>query len=59
MEERHRFDIIDQEQLAAQLVAIMNAHFQRPTKDEQLHILNLAKQQLLSSDDVRFSEEGR
>lgn len=46
MKERHRFDVIDQEQLAAQLVAVMDAHFQRPSSDEKRHILKLATQQI-------------
>jgi hypothetical protein len=60
MPERHRFDVIDQEQLAAQVVAIMDAHFQRPSRTEKLHILKLASQQLGSSlDEVGFSQEVR
>jgi hypothetical protein len=43
---RHRFDEIDHEQLAAQLVAVMNAHFQRPTTEEKLGILRMAERQL-------------
>lgn len=46
MTERHRFDVIDQEQLAAQLVAVMNAHFQRPQLEEKLYVLRLATQQV-------------
>jgi hypothetical protein len=42
MKERHRFDVIDQEQLAAQLVAMMDAHFQRPSAEEKRHVLRLA-----------------
>ena len=55
MTERHRFDVIDQEQLAAQLVAVMDAHFQRPSTAEKRHILMLASQQLpLPGDDESF-----
>ena len=39
---RPRYDLIDQEQLAAQVVDIMDAHFQRPSVVEKLHILELA-----------------
>lgn len=46
--ERHRFDIIDQEQMAAQLVAVMDAHLQRPSADEKYHILSLARGQIES-----------
>jgi hypothetical protein len=58
MNERHRFDVIDQEQLAAQIVAIMEAHFQRPRTDEQLYVLRLATQQICSRDG-QFFEEAR
>jgi hypothetical protein len=44
--ERSRFDLIDQEQLAAQMVAVMSAHFQRPTAPEKLRVLDLAIQQV-------------
>jgi hypothetical protein len=43
---RARFDLLDQEQLAAQLVAIMDAHFQRPSAGEKRHILRLAADQI-------------
>lgn len=44
--ERHRFDLIDQEQLAAQLIAVMEAHLQRPTADEKKCVLRLAERQI-------------
>jgi hypothetical protein len=44
--ERNRFDLIDQEQLAAQLVAVMDAHFQRPDAAEKRRILALAEGQI-------------
>jgi hypothetical protein len=46
IEDRFRVDVIDQEQLAAQLVAIMDAHFQRPSADEKRYVLRLAASQL-------------
>jgi hypothetical protein len=46
MENRNRFDEIDREQLAAQLVAVLDAHFQRPTPEEKRHILQLADRQI-------------
>lgn len=46
MSERHCFDIIDQEQLAAQLVALMDAHFQRPSATEKRAILVKAGRQI-------------
>jgi hypothetical protein len=49
MQDRNRFDIIDQEQLAAQLVAVMDAHFQRPNIEEKQHILKLAGEIVVSS----------
>lgn len=60
MQERPRFDAIDQEQLAAQLVAVMDAHFQRPSIDEKRQILKLAASQLLvQNDGDRSSVEAR
>ncbi len=56
MKERHRFDVIDQEQLAAQIVAVMEAHFQRPKIDEQLSVLRLAIHQVCSRDGQSFEE---
>ena len=57
MQERHRFDAIDQEQLAAQVVALMDAHFQRPSTDEKQQILKLAERQIRSQiGDARSSE---
>jgi len=41
-----RFDVVEQEQLAAQIVALMDAHFQRPTVEQKIRILNLAHQQI-------------
>lgn len=50
MPARNRFDEIDQEQLAAQLVAVMDAHFQRPTVAEKQNILDRAARQLVHVD---------
>jgi len=44
--EQDRFDLVDQEQLAAQVVAVMDAHFQRPTAEQKKHILKLAESQI-------------
>jgi len=41
-----RFDAIEQEQLAAQVVAVMEAHFHRPTAEEKNRILKLAAEQI-------------
>lgn len=41
-----RFDVVEQEQLAAQIVAVMDAHFQRLTADQKRHILSLAEGQI-------------
>jgi hypothetical protein len=41
-----KFGLIEQEQLAAQVVAVLDAHFKRPTADEKLAILNTARQQV-------------
>jgi hypothetical protein len=44
--DRPRFDVVDREQLAAQVVSIMDAHFQRPSVAEKRQILQLATQQI-------------
>ena len=36
----------DLDQIAAQVVAVMDAHFHRPTRDEKSFILKLAAQRL-------------
>ena len=41
-----RFDVVEQEQLAAQVVALMDAHFQRPTVEQKNRILRLASDQI-------------
>lgn len=41
-----RLDLIEQEQLAAQLVAVMDAHFTRPSDDQKRRILRLAESQI-------------
>lgn len=46
MQTSNRFDPIDREQIAAQIVALMDAHFQRPNADEKCHILHLAERQI-------------
>lgn len=48
---RTRFNEIDREQLAAQLVAVMDAHFLRPTTAEKQSILERASRQLLAFDE--------
>jgi alpha-D-ribose 1-methylphosphonate 5-triphosphate synthase subunit PhnG len=46
VQNRVRFDEIDREQLAAQLVAVMDAHFQRPNAEDKRHILQIAERQI-------------
>jgi hypothetical protein len=41
-----RFDVVEQEQLAAQVVAVMDAHFHRPTAEEKNRVLKLAAEQI-------------
>ena len=41
-----RMNAVEREQLAAQVVAVMDAHFQRPDADAKRHILGLAGQQI-------------
>jgi hypothetical protein len=50
MEDTNRFDSVDQEQLAAQVVAVMDSHFQRPTADQKRRILRLAEAQIRAAD---------
>jgi hypothetical protein len=60
---RDRFDPIDQEQLAAQVVAIMDAHWARPSAEQKKDILGKAERQIeageLIRQDQRASEELR
>jgi hypothetical protein len=42
----YRLEPVAQEQLAAQLVAVMEAHFLRPDADEKNRILHLASEQI-------------
>lgn len=44
--EEPRFGLIEREQLAAQMLAILDAHFKRPSADEKLAILIAARQQV-------------
>jgi hypothetical protein len=44
--ERELLNLIDQEQLAAQVVAIVDAHFARPDAEQKKHILKLAEGQI-------------
>jgi hypothetical protein len=41
-----KFDLIEQEQLAAQMLAVLDAHFKRPDCDEKLMIIKVAHQQI-------------
>ena len=40
---------IEQEQLAAQVVAVKDAHFKRPAAEEKQYILTLTRQQINSA----------
>jgi hypothetical protein len=46
---RYRFDLIDQEMLASQVVAIMDAHWCRPDAAQKRDILRRAEQQIAAS----------
>lgn len=52
-----RFDVVEQEQLAAQLIAVMQAHFQRPSPDQMRRILRLAADQIRALDDASGAQE--
>jgi hypothetical protein len=41
-----KFGLIEKEQLAAQMLAVLDAHFKRPDCEEKLAILNVARQQV-------------
>lgn len=41
-----RLDVVEQEQIAAQMISIMDAHFRRPQASEKTYILSLAAQQI-------------
>ena len=56
--ENDRFDVVDQEQLAAQVVAIMDAHFTRPTADQKKRILRLAEAQIRAVTVRAFPQSG-
>jgi hypothetical protein len=43
---RNRFDLIDQEMLASQVMAIMDAHWCRPDAEQKKRILRRAEQQI-------------
>lgn len=46
MENAMNLDAVQQEQLAAQVVAVMAAVFGRPSPNEMRHVLRLAEQQV-------------
>jgi hypothetical protein len=48
-----RFGLIEQEQLAAQMVAVLDAHFKRPDYEEKLSILKAARQQVEATRPLR------
>lgn len=54
--ENDRFDVVDKEQLAAQVVAIIDAHFTRPTADQKRLILRLAESQITASVEPPYTE---
>ena len=47
-----RLELIEQEQLAAQVVAVMDACFKRPDANEKRHVLMLADQQIAAQESV-------
>jgi hypothetical protein len=46
MSDRYRFDLIDQEMLASQVVAVMDAHWCRPNAAQKRDILRRAERQI-------------
>ena len=46
MTDHYRFDLIDQEMLASQIVAIMDAHWAKPDAEQKRDILRRAEQQI-------------
>ena len=60
----YRFDLIDQEMLASQVVAIMDAHWCRPDAEQKRDILRRAERQIDGGEMARaisqqFAEEAR
>ena len=49
-------NVIEKEQLAAQMVAVMDAHFSRPDAEQKKRLLNLASQQI---DAALFLQNGQ
>ncbi|QEE27282.1 hypothetical protein FTW19_04200 [Terriglobus albidus] len=41
-----KFGLLEKEQLAAQMIAVLDAHFKRPDYEEKLAILETARQQI-------------
>jgi hypothetical protein len=57
MTSQYRLDPVAQEQLAAQIVAVMNAHFKRPSAGEKTRILQLASEQIMAEVEDQDMEE--
>jgi hypothetical protein len=49
---------VEQEQLAAQVVAVMDSHFRRPTAEEKNKVLRLASGQITAAADTVFPKSG-
>lgn len=47
---------LEKEQLAAQLVAVMDAHFERPDPNEKRYLLRLAEQQIQAAEITKERE---
>ena len=43
-------NLIEEEQIAAQLVAVMDAHFSRPSPEQKRRLLALAAQQIAAAE---------
>lgn len=54
-----RLDVLAQEQLAAQIVSVMDAHFKRPEADEKKYILSLAAQQIRAQQEIQVGAAAR
>jgi len=54
--ERVEMNALEKEQLAAQLVAVMDAHFERPDPNEKRYLLRLAEQQIQAAEITKERE---
>jgi hypothetical protein len=52
----YTLNCVEEEQLAAQMVAVMDAHFRRPNSEIKNTILRLASEQVKAAEQVRAQQ---